>query len=972
MIVLLLFFCSGATALIYEVVWSKYLSLMFGSTVQAQTIVLAVFMGGLALGNRIFGRRSDLLAQPLASYGYVEFAIGLYAFFFNGLYALADHAFVRLGSRVLEQSAGLLLLKGGLSVLLLLAPTVLMGGTLPLLVAWLQKESTDAGRRSARFYSVNSLGAVCGAGLAGFFLVRELGMVSSLQMTALANVLIGITAVALARLQASTTPTPAPSAASSLASNENRAVSLSKLGWACVLVAVTGGVSMGLEVLSSRCLSLIFGGSLQAFAIVLMAFIFGIGIGSAVIASPRAARIQQESAIFFLILGAACWIGLFVATIEEWTVIYSQARSGLAANATGYFYHQSLITIISLIVLGVPAALLGAVLPLCMRLVSQASSTLGNHVGQLLTWNTLGAVAGVMLTGFVLMPKLGLRGSLGLLAVMLSVVALLLAWARRQQNGPMVAGGVAFVLLWIILGGGEGWRHVLGSGIFRLRTANLTVAMMEERKKYIKILFYEDAADATVSVETSAQEKEDNEIVLRINGKPDASTRGDLSTQYLLGHLPLLARPDSRQVFVLGFGSGITAGAVLGHPIDQLTIAENCQPVLQAAKWFEPWNRGVLTNSRTRVWVEDARTILKLSPQTYDIIISEPSNPWMAGIGSVFSREFYELAAGRLREGGVMAQWFHIYEMHDGIVNLVLRTFGTVFPFLEVWDSESGDIILLGSKKPWKSSLEVYQRVYDRALPRQDLERIGLKTPETVFARQIASQRSGFALAGDGPIQSDEFPVLEYAAPRAFYIGAQAKELFLFDERTLQSALAPAEKRAALKALPDPILRSVFKEFPSGNPELMRYLNWRSQIALSTNSGPLYLENPFLPVIFRSADSYPQQAEIPSKASEELARLLQAEALLQANPARWREGVEAIEAILQTSRPQADASPGSSPVRFAALAALTRLRHDDWRSARHALALGLAIDAQEKQLLYLQRIIDREHPEKPLDTAASQ
>ena len=165
-------------------------------------------------------------------------------------------------------------------------------------------------------------------------------------------------------------------------------------------------------------------------------------------------------------------------------------------------------------------------------------------------------------------------------------------------------------MLWIILGGGEGWRHVLGSGIFRLRTANLTVAMMEERKKYIKILFYEDAADATVSVETSAQEKEDNEIVLRINGKPDASTRGDLSTQYLLGHLPLLARPDSRQVFVLGFGSGITAGAVLGHPIDQLTIAENCQPVLQAAKWFEPWNRGVLTNSRTRVWVEDARTIL--------------------------------------------------------------------------------------------------------------------------------------------------------------------------------------------------------------------------------------------------------------------------------------------------------------------------------------------------------------------------
>src|SRR3989442_3237901 len=212
MLVPILFFCSGATALVYEVVWSKYLTLMFGSTVQAQTVVLAVFMGGLALGNRLFGAHADKAPRPLAIYGYVEAAIGMYAFFFNWFYQFADAVFVRLGTGQLEHRAWLLVLKGALSVALLLGPTLLMGGTLPLLAAWLQRQSSDASRWSARFYSINSLGAVFGAGMAGFYLVRALGMVSSLQMTALFNVLIGLTAVALARIPGGSTRVAAPAA----------------------------------------------------------------------------------------------------------------------------------------------------------------------------------------------------------------------------------------------------------------------------------------------------------------------------------------------------------------------------------------------------------------------------------------------------------------------------------------------------------------------------------------------------------------------------------------------------------------------------------------------------------------------------------------------------------------------------------------------------------------------------------------
>src|SRR5688572_26560406 len=256
-IVLLLFFLSGATALVYEVLWSKYLALMFGSTVQAQTVVLAVFMGGLALGNRIFGKRCQRLQQPLAAYGYIELAIGIYAFFFQNIYSVADKLFIAVGSRFAENGAALLFLKGFLAVGLLAIPTILMGGTLPLLASWLERRISDPGRGSARFYSTNSLGAVFGSGMAGFYLVQNWGMLASLYWAALANMAVAFAAIVIASRQGDL-PVPAPKAGTDPVFPARTAV---------LLVAVTGGVSMGLEVLCSRAVALLVGGSLQAFAI---------------------------------------------------------------------------------------------------------------------------------------------------------------------------------------------------------------------------------------------------------------------------------------------------------------------------------------------------------------------------------------------------------------------------------------------------------------------------------------------------------------------------------------------------------------------------------------------------------------------------------------------------------------------------------------------------------------------------------
>jgi predicted membrane-bound spermidine synthase len=843
--VLALFFGSGATALIYEVVWAKFLAQMFGSTIYAQTVVLAVFMGGLALGNRIFGGWADGLRQPVKVYGGLEICIGIYAFLFPALDRATDKIFIALGTPIAAHAGWLLVLKGSLSAALLLGPTILMGGTLPLLAAWLQTFSADAGRRSARFYSVNSLGAVTGATLAGFWLVQHYGMIATLQITASANIFIGAAAILMNRAGWLAPAMATPGA--TMESTPQIPASPDTLRWAGLMVAMTGGVSMGLELLASRSLALIFGSSLQSFAIVLMAFILGIGLGSAWIASPRRAGKTGEKTVVLLLCAAAAWVTLLVFNLERWVDFYRIARTGLGRTEVGYEYQLLLSTGISLVILGIPAACIGAVLPLMMRAVSAAGAPLGARVGALLTWNTLGAVAGTLITGFGLMPWLGLRDSFATLALMLGLVALVIALRQHWRNGVKVTAIVCGFALCLLVVSDAGWQNVMSSGVFRIWETKFSAQLMPLRKQHIKILFYKDAPDATVSVESVDGIVGPESIGLRINGKPDAGTDVDLGNQLLLAHLPLLVKPAAKDVFVLGMGSGITAGAALAYPIERLDIAENCEPVITAANIFAGWNRHVLEDPRTHVWREDARTVLKLHPQLYDVIITEPSNPWTVGVGSVFSREFYEIAANRLKPDGVVAQWFHVYEVNDDIVRLVLRTFNSVFPYVEVWDTGIGDIVILGSKQPWPTGPDVFRRGFTIDRVRTDMWMIDVQSPEALLARQLASQRTGFAIAGDGLMQSDLFPILEYSAPKAFFLGNSSKVLWQFDERTWQQLLAPAEKTAALAALPLANMQLVFSDFSTINGDLFACL-----FGTAPNAG--------VPCVFQTPQTVPPPA----------------------------------------------------------------------------------------------------------------
>lgn len=941
---LFLFLCSGATALVYEVVWSKFLSQMLGSTVYAQTVVLAVFMGGLALGNRLAGKWADALAHPVRIYGILEIGIGMYGCLFVQFYGLADRAFVALGSGVLEHARLLLGLKALFSIALLLLPTVLMGCTLPLLVVWLKKHYQEAGRQSALFYAINSIGAVLGAGIAGFYLVAEWGLTASLLLAGTVNLLVGATAFLIDRDEIAL---PAPGVRGDSRPPET------SLGRAALIVAAAGGISMGLEVLASRSLALVFGSSLQSFAVVLMGFILGIGLGSTAISALPLRRIRTELLIAGLLCAAAIWVGVWVVSIEYWVKLYLYAKGGLSRTPTGYFFHQLLTAGFALAVLGVPAALIGSVLPLLIRTVAPSTDSLGRTVGRLLTWNTCGAVGGVLVTGFFLMPVLGLRTAFLILALGLTVAAVLVAWQKHSAASKTVCGVSALVLLFALVVGGEGWRHVMSSGLFRYPgVAAVIDETMEKRKRHVTLLFYEDAPDATVSVEQGDGVGVGSDLALRINGKADASSGTDMCTQLLSGHLPLLAKPDAKDVFVLGLGSGITGGAVTAHPVTNLVVADNCEPVFRAARYFDSWNRGVLTNPVTRIWVEDARAVLKLSPQKYDVIITEPSNPWTAGIGSVFTLEFYELAARRMKPGGIILQWFHIYENSDPLVALVLRTVGRVFPYLEIWDCGAGDVLIMASSQPWDSSPDALRVAFNRPEVKKDMEAVGIVSPEALLLRQCASQRTAFAIAHpSGPIQTDMFPVLEYESPKAFFVGTAARLINAFDERVRQERNVPEEKRKVLAALKPEEIAGVFGRYTSNNPDLLDGLAW--QLDRGKVLAGYAKRHDETPTILRATIPSTQPFQAPTNATETATNVLFAKWLLDSG--QVAAGTAILEKLL-LNPPDVNWYPAT----YAAFAAEACLQEGDTRKAGELLILGLKYEPYDPQLLYLGEIARRE------------
>ncbi|HIB67030.1 MAG TPA: tetratricopeptide repeat protein [Phycisphaerales bacterium] len=761
---IILFFLSGMTGLVYEVLWTRRLGLVFGHTVVAVSTVLACFMAGLGLGSWMGGKRADEAASAgdtkfLRIYGALEMAIGVWALLSIPLLNLVESGYLKLAhSNVGGFPLYLASLLGAMVVLL--PPTTAMGATLPVMSRLLVLERRDVGSLLSRLYGFNTLGALFGAGLAGFLLIPHLGSFLSLSLTAALNFGLGITASLLARQEQSQAPKEPKQ------EEQVQELSDSRRGWLLPLVfALSGVTSMTFQIGWTRGLALSLGSSTYAFTIILVTFLAGLGTGSLFYSKIFRRPTQTLESLAWLQMGIGFFGALSVPLLGLLPLIFIMIIRHINILHSGLYAVLGLDLALAGALLLPPTFLMGLTFPLANHLYSSGLSNLGRSVGEIYGSNTLGCILGSLLAGFVCIPNLGAQLTLQLAAALSLTLALVLfTFGSSQGKRLKLAAPVVLLIAVFML---PAWEPGLMTGGVSFSAAKYLQPGSEERL-YERPAYYRDGLSATVTV---GLQGEDN-LYMKINGKVDASSnKRDLHNMYLTGYLPVLSHPEPKDVALVGLGAGFTAEAVLAVPgIERLDVMELEPEVIEAEKYFSALNGRVAEDPRYHIHEKDGRTYVMGSPRRYDVIINQPSNPWLAGIGNLFTLDYYEHCSDRLKKGGVMCQWFNLYAASLEETYLVLNTFYSVFPHGSVWMSSYGDLILLGSNEPLELDRKRLREAWEKSeAMRGHFFTIDLFEPDVIYGQYLFPREK---IVGINPIErknTDDRPLLEFTAPFNLY-----------------------------------------------------------------------------------------------------------------------------------------------------------------------------------------------------------
>lgn len=689
-------FGSGFCALVYQVAWMREFRLIFGVSTMASAAVLAIFVAGLGAGSLLLGPRADRHQQPLALYSRLELLIAATTAATPILLAAVRYLYVGAGGTVALGPVAGTGLRLALSVLVLGAPTFLMGGTLPAAARAAASDGDARRQTTALLYGVNTLGAVSGAFVTGFFLLEIFGTRRTLWLACLVNVLVAVTAQRMARALSATETAPAVSEAQHRPAQAPPRFVLAAAG-------IAGFVFFLMELVWYRMLGPILGGTVFTFALILSVALLGIGIGGALYAFAHAERPASLAGFAATCLLEAVALAVPYALGDRIAVLAIVLRP--LGNVALFWGHVLGWTVLcSLVVL--PAAIVaGFQFPLLIALLGQGRARLGRHVGLAYAWNTGGAILGSLAGGFGLLPLLGAPGvwRLMVLALVATGIAALAVWARRAQalRGSVVTVLASLAALVVGLLASQGptsfWRH---SGIGAGRGPDLLADpnMLRSTVRYYgrNVLWETDGVESTVALGSVGPS-----LAFIINGKNDGSARGDADTMIMSGLVGALIHPDPRRSLVIGLGTGSTAGWLAAVPTMERTDVVELEPqVLRVARDCAAVNRGVLSNQRVHVTLGDAREVLLVSREKYDVVFSEPSNPYRAGVASLFTREYYEGVAKRLAPGGIFLQWIQSYEVDTATMASVYATLHTVFPAVETWQVSPGDLLLLASREP--------------------------------------------------------------------------------------------------------------------------------------------------------------------------------------------------------------------------------------------------------------------------------
>jgi spermidine synthase len=831
------FFFSGAAGLIYQVVWTRMLTQIFGNTTYAIATVLSAFMAGLAIGSYWFGKIADRGKNDFLLYGLLEAGVGVYGFLVPWLFAGAQKVYGPIFG--LNQTYPFLfnLVLFFLSFVLLVFPTLLMGATLPVLSRFFVRSFADFGRRIGDLYATNTLGAVIGCAGAGFYLIPTLGMRTTVFVAAGANMIIALVILAVDRLR---DRAPLEFVEEPAVPEENARAergSSSMLAWVLLTsFALSGFASLVYENAWTRSLTLVIGSSIYSFSTMLVTFLVGLALGGFIYArflGEREARLSTFGVI-------ELWVGLSaLATIplfEKLPLIFVRLLHGFGDTFTVFLYLQ---VFLSALVMFLPTVLLGMTFPLVARLFTQSLYRVGSGVGSSYAANTVGAVLGAFAGGFILIPNLGVQNTIIFAVVMnLLIGSWLLLCDARLSAWLRYASGLAVLALAVIVPlKVRRWDpNVLTSGVtvYADRYQSLpTDSLRLEEMKRDDMLYYREGLTTTVSVQRISGS---DYIYFRSNGKIDGSY-GDALSQLMTSYIAMMHHPKAETALTIGLGTGMSAKALATFKsLKEIDVIEIEPAMIEASKYFDRasvileklpagvtfpaddgksrvwynekekrlYYKGVMENDvrselikrsedldyrgaidrlyrnarhsrhssvledpRVKVVPTDGRNYILATPKYYDVITAEPSNPWIAGIANLYTREFYSVVKSKIKEDGIFAQWIHNYSMSPDDFRMVFRTFAEAFPHVTLWSMKESDFLLLGSKQPQVFNYAAVKEVYDNnPMLRSDLDYLGLSD---VYAVQgfFRMDRDGFLAFSKGArINTDDGAELEFSAPK--------------------------------------------------------------------------------------------------------------------------------------------------------------------------------------------------------------
>ena len=750
-ILFVLFLASGMCGLIYEVVWMRMLTVVFGNTVLATSTVLAVFMAGLALGSYSFGRIVDRRGDVLRLYAFLELGIGAYALILPLLLSAVTPLYVWIYRTYGTGHDVLGMIRFVVSFGLLLLPTICMGATLPVLTRYFIMSRNRIGKDVGLLYGLNTFGAVIGCFAAGFILIERLGVRQTVCCAAAINILIGIFVLFLRTRERGT------GTSGEVIHEEKtpgRVSSSGTLMFVLIGFALSGLAALAYEVLWTRSLVYVMATDTYSFSAMLTTFLFGLAVGS-LIASRFADRKVNLILAFGLLevaIGLLAVVGIPIMAVlmglNEHMWRAGSFEAGWTLRAEIYFVDTFLVMFL-------PATLMGMTFPLVTKIFTPDIQKRGRSIGSVYAANTVGAIGGSFAGGFILIPFLGIQRSIALAASLNGLVGIGLLLLSKDRKLKFVKMAAIFAAVVIIVAAFS-LPHDIISKLFA------------EKKKGFDLVYFREGITTTTTVH---EDTLTGELLLATNGISVAGTDFMLTTtQRIQGHLPLLLHKKPRTVLTVGFGSGETSWVITTHGVEKVDCVEISPEVVEAARFFTEINHNILDNPIFTPIIMDGKNYVLMTETYYDVIMNDSIHPALAGNGSLYAKEYFTTCRDRLKPGGLMSSWIPLFGLSELDFKILLKTFQDVFPFTTLWygtNCLNRHALLVGSSDPrFQIDLNTFSEPLADPVIQGNLGEIGLGDMFAVLSSFVMGPETIASYVGNAPLNTDNMPILEFSTPK--------------------------------------------------------------------------------------------------------------------------------------------------------------------------------------------------------------